>query len=107
MCGFLCTVALPAGVSDFTPIVPRVQRGEAELEWLSQSPSNRAMQPFHQYLMRWSHADVTATAYAVAYAGSDRWEHAFIVAQLRAVADRWQKGLHLEIRHMQQRMPRV
>jgi hypothetical protein len=107
MCGFLCTVALPTGVSDFTPIVPRVQNREAGHQWMSLSPSNSAMQPLNEYLMRWSQADVTATAYAVAYAGSDRWEHAFLVAQLRAVAERWNKGLHLEIRHMQQRMPRV
>jgi hypothetical protein len=107
MCGFLCTVTLPIRVSDFTPIVPRVQRPGARVEWMSLSPSNSAMQPFHEYLMRWSQADVTATAYALAYADSDRWEHRFMVMQLRAVADRWQKGLHLEIRHMQQRMPRV
>jgi hypothetical protein len=65
------------------------------------------MQPFLEILMRWSQADVTAVAYAVAHAGSDRWEHAFLAAQLRAAADRWNKGLHLEIRHMQQRMPRL
>jgi hypothetical protein len=66
-----------------------------------------AMQPFHEFLVRWAQADVTATAYAVFYAGSGEPEHAFIAEQLRAVADRWQKGLWLEARHMQQRMPRV
>lgn len=64
------------------------------------------MQPFHEFLVRWSEADVTATAYAVWHAGSDRPEHAFLAQQLRVVADRWQKGLDLEVRHMQQRMPR-
>jgi hypothetical protein len=64
------------------------------------------MQPFHDFLVRWAHADVTATAYAMAHAGSDKPEHAFIAMQLRAVADRWQAGLRLEARHMQQRMPR-
>jgi hypothetical protein len=64
------------------------------------------MQPFHEFLVRWSHADVTATAYAVFHAGSERPEHAFLADQLRAAAQRWEKGLHLEIRHMQQRMPR-
>jgi hypothetical protein len=98
---------MPIGVSDFTPLCAACKEVTAGVEWLSQSSSNSAMQPFHEYLVRWSQADVTATAYAVAYAGSDRWEHAFLVAQLRAVADRWQKGLRLEIRHMQQRMPRL
>ncbi|HEY8049011.1 MAG TPA: hypothetical protein VIE63_07535 [Ramlibacter sp.] len=65
------------------------------------------MQPFHEFLMRWSQADVTATAYALAHFGSERPEHAFLAAQLRVVADRWQQGLSLEARHMQQRMPRV
>lgn len=65
------------------------------------------MQPFHELLVRWSQADVTATAYAVTHAGSERPEHRFLVAQLRLVADRWQDGLLLEVRHMQQRMPRV
>jgi hypothetical protein len=65
------------------------------------------MQPFYEFLVRWSEADVKATAYAVFHAGSDRPEHAFLAEQLRAVALRWHKGLQLEIRHMQQRMPRV
>ena len=65
------------------------------------------MQPFHEFLVRWSHADVTATAYAMAHAGSERPEHAFLAEQLRVVADRWQQGLRLEARHMQQRMPRL
>jgi hypothetical protein len=65
-----------------------------------------SVQPFHEYLVRWSQADVTATAYALFHAGSDRPEHAFLSEQLRAVAQRWNKGLHLEIRHMQLRMPR-
>ncbi len=63
------------------------------------------MQPFHEFLVRWSQADVAATAYAVFHAGSEHPEHAFLADQLRAVAQRWEKGLHLEIRHMQQRMP--
>lgn len=65
------------------------------------------MQPFHEFLVRWCEADVTATAYALFHAGSQRPEHEFLAAQLKAVAARWEKGLHLEIRHMQQRMPRV
>lgn len=65
------------------------------------------MQPFHEFLVRWSAADVTATAYAVFHAGSERPEHAFLAAQLRAVAQRWEKCLHQEIRHMQLRMPRA
>jgi hypothetical protein len=65
------------------------------------------MQPFHEFLVRWSEADVTATAYAVFHAGSERPEHSFLADQLRAVAQRWNKGLLLEIRHMQQRMPRT
>jgi len=65
------------------------------------------MQPFHEFLVRWSEADVTATAYALAHAGSERPEQKFLMAQLRHVADRWQDGLLLEVRHMQQRMPRV
>lgn len=65
------------------------------------------MQPFYEFLVRWSQADVTAVAYAMAHAGSERPEHAFLAAQLRAAADRWEKGLYLEARHMQQRMPRV
>ena len=65
------------------------------------------MQPFHEFLVRWSEADVTATAYAICHAGSRRPEHAVLADQLRGVADRWQKGLDLEVRHMQQRMPRV
>lgn len=65
------------------------------------------MQPFHQFLLRWSEADASANAYAMAHFGSERPEHAFLAAQLRAVADRWQEGLRLEARHMQQRMPRV
>jgi hypothetical protein len=65
------------------------------------------MQPFHEFLVRWAQADVKATAYAVFHAGSGEPEHAFIAEQLRAVADRWQQGLRLEARHMQQRMPRV
>jgi hypothetical protein len=65
------------------------------------------MQPFHEFLVRWSEADVSATAYAVFHAGSDRPEHAFLAAQLRAVAERWHQGLRLEIRHMQLRMPRA
>jgi hypothetical protein len=71
------------------------------------APNGMAMQPFHEFLVRWSQADVTATAYAVFHAGSDRPEHAFLAQQLRIVAQRWNKGLHLEIRHMQLRMPRV
>ena len=67
----------------------------------------RSMQPFHEFLVRWSEADVSATAYAVAHAGSDKPEHVFMAQQLRAVAARWQKGLDLEVRHMQQRMPRA
>ena len=70
-------------------------------------PNGRAMQPLHEFRVRWSEADVYATAYAVIQAGSERPEHSFLVEQLRAVAQRWEKGLHLEIRHMQQRMPRV
>jgi hypothetical protein len=65
------------------------------------------MQPFLEFLVRWSEADVAATAYAVFHSGSDRPEHAFIAEQLRVVAQRWNRGLHLEIRHMQQRMPRA
>lgn len=65
------------------------------------------MQPFHEFLVRWSQADVAATAYAVFHAGSERPEHAFLADQLRAVAQRWNRGLLLEIRHMQQRMPRA
>ncbi|HUR90982.1 MAG TPA: hypothetical protein VMZ74_17990 [Ramlibacter sp.] len=65
------------------------------------------MQPFHEFLVRWSRADVTAIAYSMAHAGSERPEHAFLSAQLRIVADRWEQGLRLEARHMQQRMPRV
>ena len=65
------------------------------------------MQPFQELLLRWAQADVSATAYAVFYAGSEEPEHAFLVAQMRAVAERWQQGLLLEARHMQQRMPRV
>ena len=65
------------------------------------------MQPFYEFLVRWSEADVKATAYAVFHAGSDRPEHAFLAEQLRVVEQRWNRGLHLEIRHMQQRMPRV
>ena len=64
----------------------------------------RSMQPFHEYLVRWSEADVQAVAYAVFHAGSDRPEHAFLAQQMRQVAARWEHGLHLEIRHMQQRM---
>lgn len=64
------------------------------------------VQPFHEFLVRWSEADVTATAYAICHAGSRRPEHVFLAEQLRAVAERWQKGLDLEVRHMQQRMPR-
>ena len=64
------------------------------------------MQPFYEFLVRWSEADVAATAYAVFNAGSERPEHAFLAEQLRAVAQRWHKGPHLEIRHMQLRMPR-
>lgn len=65
------------------------------------------MQPFHEFLVRWAHADVSATAYALVNAGSEWPEHAFLAAQLRVVANRWQQGLQLEARHMQQRMPRV
>ena len=64
------------------------------------------MQPYHEFLVRWSEADVTATAYDMAHSGSRRPEHAFLIEQLRVVADRWQLGLNLEIRHMQQRLPR-
>lgn len=64
------------------------------------------MQPYQEFLVRWSEADVSAVAYAVAHAGSDRPEHAFIAAQLRVVADRWQAGLALEVRHMQARLVR-
>ena len=67
----------------------------------------QSMQPFHEFLVRWSEADVAATAYALVHAGSDRPEHAFMAEQLRVVAERWNRGLHLEVRHMQQRMPRV
>jgi hypothetical protein len=66
-----------------------------------------SMQPFHEFLVRWSEADVTATAYALVHADSDRPEHVFLAEQLRAVADRWHQGLRLEVRHMQQRMPRA
>jgi hypothetical protein len=65
------------------------------------------MQPFHEFLVRWSQADMKANAYAIFYAGSGEPEHVFIAEQLRAVAERWQKGMLLEARHMQQRMPRV
>lgn len=81
--------------------------GRAALARLSRRvPNGRAMQPFHEFLVRWSQADVAATAYALFHTGSDRPEHRFLADQLRAAAQRWQKGLHLEIRHMQQRMPR-
>jgi len=66
-----------------------------------------AMQPFQEFLVRWAQADAKANAYAVFYAGSDEPVHVFMVEQMRAVAERWQKGLLLEARHMQQRMPRV
>ena len=65
-----------------------------------------SVQPFHEFLVRWSEADVSAIAYAVAHAHSRRPEHVFLVEQLRIVAERWQQGLDLEVRHMQQRMPR-
>ena len=65
------------------------------------------MQPFYEFLVRWSEADVTAAAYALTHAGSDRPEHAFLAAQLRISAERWQQGMRLEARHMQMRMPRV
>ena len=65
------------------------------------------MQPFHEYLVRWSEADVSAVAYRLANAGSNRPEHAFLASQLQTVAERWHRALRLEIRHMQQRMPRV
>jgi hypothetical protein len=73
---------------------------------MSQPTPNDDVQPFHVFLMRWSEADVSATAYELFHAGSDEPEHAFIAGQLRVVAQRWETGLHLEIRHMQQRMPR-
>ena len=66
-----------------------------------------AVQPFHVYLVRWSQADVSATAYQLFHAGSDDPAHAFLARELRAVAQRWEQGLHLEIRHMQLRMPRL
>ena len=65
------------------------------------------MQPFYEFLVRWSQAEVTAVAYGLMHAGSERPEHAFLASQLKAAADRWQQGLRLEARHMQQRMPRV
>jgi hypothetical protein len=74
---------------------------------LSQAAPNAPMQPFYEFLVRWSQSDVSAVAYALAHAGSDEPEHAFLAQQLRVVADRWDQGLRLEIRHMQQRMPRV
>ena len=74
---------------------------------LSHLPPNGRVQPYHEFLVLWSRADVTATAYAVFHAGSSRPEHAFLAEQLRAVAQRWEKGLQLETRHMQLRMPPV
>jgi hypothetical protein len=78
----------------------------SRLGQLSHIPPNGWVQPYHEFLVRWSEADVSAVAYAVAHAGSRRPEHAFLAGQLRIVAERWQKGLDLEVRHMQQRMPR-
>jgi hypothetical protein len=83
------------------------RRGGPAVAPMSQSKPNGGVQPFHQFLVRWSQADVSATAYELFHAGSDRPEHAFLARQLRAVAQRWEKGLHLEIRHMQLRMPRL
>jgi hypothetical protein len=74
---------------------------------LRQPKPNGGVQPVHLFLLRWSEADVSATAYALFNAGSNEPEHAFIAEQLRAVADRWEKGLRQEIRHMQLRIPRL
>jgi len=83
------------------------RRGGPAVAPMSQSKPNGGVQPFHEFLVRWSQADVSAKAYELFHAGSDQPEHAFLARQLRAVAQRWEKGLHLEIRHMQLRMPRL
>ncbi len=66
-----------------------------------------ARMSYHELLVQWSRADVTATAYALIHGRSQRLERVFLAEQLRGAADTWRKALELEVRHMQQRMPRV
>ncbi|AMO21766.1 hypothetical protein GCM10027034_01130 [Ramlibacter solisilvae] len=60
-----------------------------------------------ELLVRWANSDATATAYELSYSGSTRPELVFLAQQLRQCATTWDRVLQLEVRHMQQRMPRV
>ena len=105
-CIQFATVRPPQLGTNFTIDARQAQQNGSAVAPLSQPKPNDGVQPFHEFLVRWSEADVSATAYELFHAGSDEPEHEFLAAQLRVVAQRWEKGLHLEIRHMQLRMPR-
>jgi hypothetical protein len=60
-----------------------------------------------ELLIRWACADATATAYELSYSESGLPERVFLAEQLRECATTWDRVLQLEVRHMQQRMPRV
>jgi hypothetical protein len=60
-----------------------------------------------ELLVRWACSDATATAYELSYSGSRKPELAFLAQQLRECATIWDRVLQTEVRHMQQRMPRM
>jgi len=60
-----------------------------------------------ELLVRWACSDATATAYELSYLTSPKPELVFLAQQLRQCATTWDRVLQLEVRHMQQRMPRA